>query len=442
LKKTYLLLLAGVIIVGCGGTDGSGLTGGSTSGTTSGSTGGRAIPNSRLSDVAEFQFLYLSGQGRRAVDSIVATIRDGQIQNSASDYFPTTQQGTGTGIRVALDGYTINSLNLNDRIERNVPSKTYSQYPLQITRFERVTTTGYQTLFSGNFTVNPPIPINVSLFPGRQTTLQMKLNDAMFDIQTAGGTTTVDFDEVQFAQENYNLVDQRVNGFLSDFVEFDLRNLAAGDRPQLLSGAPAERVMFSGDAVALVSGSGNNGSIEVLPPTTDITTRFAGIFRLPGDIGGRPTPGTYVVTEPDPRTPNDPNATLLTALQGIWRNHREVLDYANIQNGFSMVAIPNHEDKFPTPDGEDGFQLLIYNQSGSTITAMYQGRIRFTDASNGVIEAWSIDQVDTAGTQNPAIGTASNFEMKNGRVVAGDFVITVQPPNWPFPVTGSFRVLR
>ncbi|MBX3096163.1 MAG: hypothetical protein KF812_04820 [Fimbriimonadaceae bacterium] len=446
MKKTYLLVLAGLVIVGCGGTDGSGLTGGSTAGTTSGSTSGttsgRAIPDSKLTNVAEFQFLYLSGQGRRATDSIVATIRNGQIQNSASDYFPTTQQGTGTGIRVQLDGYTLNSLNLNDRVESNVAAKTYSQYPLQISQFERTTDTGSQVLFSGDFTVNPPIPINAKLLPGRQTTLQMKLNDAMFDIQTVGGNTTIDFDEIQFAQENYNVVDQRVNGILSDFVSFDIRGLAAADRPQLLSGARAERVMFSGDAVAMTVGSNTNGSLEVLPPTTDIQTRFAGIFRLPGNIAGRPTPGTYVVTEPDPRVPTDPTAALLTAMQGIWRNHTEVLDYTNIQNGFSMVVIPSHEDKFPTPDGEDGLQVLIYNQSGGNITAMYQGRIRFTSSSAGVLEAWSIDQVDTAGSNNPAIGSVNNFELKNGRVSAGDFTISVVPTGWAFPVQGSFRVLR
>lgn len=452
MKKAVWWVLAGLIVVGCGG-EGSGLTGGSTSGTTSGTTSGstsgstsggtgRAIPDSKLGNVATMQFLYLSGQGRRAVDSKIAQITFAQLQNSSADFVPREQQGSGNGIRVQLDGYTLNSLTFEERLDLNTTAaRGFAQYPLSVSQIDQTTTTGNSTLWRGNFTVSPPLAVNARLFPGRQTTLQMKLNDAILDTQTVGGVTSPTFNRTQFESENYDPVDNRINGFLSDHVAFDLRQMAAADRPSMSGGTPAERILFSGDAIALASGADTNGSFEVLPATADVTTRFRGIFRLPTQIAGRAVPGTYVVTEPDPRVPSDPNANTLTALQGIWRAHTDVLDYSRTPQ-FAMVAIPNHDDKFPTPDAEDGMQVVIYNLSGSNVVAMWQGRIRFTNTTTGLVECWSVNQIANATPNNPAIGTISNFELKNGRVVAGDFNFTVAPGTFPFPRTGGFRVLR
>jgi hypothetical protein len=73
---------------------------------------------------------------------------------------------------------------------------------------------------------------------------------------------------------------------------------------------------------------------------------------------------------------------------------------------------------------------------------MWQGRIRFTNTTTGLVECWSVNQIANATPNNPAIGTISNFELKNGRVVAGDFNFTVAPGSFPFARTGGFRVLR
>jgi hypothetical protein len=107
-----------------------------------------------------------------------------------------------------------------------------------------------------------------------------------------------------------------------------------------------------------------------------------------------------------------------------------------------MVVIPNSEDAFPTADGADGFQVLAYSHVNGNVRVMYQGRVRFTSASAGVVEMWSVDQIADATPNNPAIGTINNFELRNGRVVAGDFAITTVPAGFSLPQTGSFRVLR
>ncbi|HRI74449.1 MAG TPA: hypothetical protein PLB31_08260, partial [Fimbriimonadaceae bacterium] len=229
MKKAVWWVLAGLIVVGCGG-EGSGLTGGSTSGTTSGTTSGstsgstsggtgRAIPDSKLGNVATMQFLYLSGQGRRAVDSKIAQVTFAQLQNSSSDFAPREQQGSGNGIRVQLDGYTLNSLTFEERIDLNTTAaRGFAQYPLSVSQIDQTTTSGNSTLWRGNFTVSPPLNVNARLFPGRQTTLQMKLNDAILDTQTVSGVTSPTFNRAQFESENYDPVDNRVNGFLSDHV--------------------------------------------------------------------------------------------------------------------------------------------------------------------------------------------------------------------------------
>jgi len=188
------------------------------------------------------QFLYLSGQGRRAVDSKIAQITFAQLQNSSADFVPREQQGSGNGIRVQLDGYTLNSLSFEERIDLNTTAaRGFAQYPLSVSQIDQTTTTGNSTLWQGNFTISPPLAVNARLFPGRQTTLQMKLNDAILDTQTVGGVTSPTFNRTQFESENYDPVDNRINGFLSDHVAFDLRQMAAADRPSMSGGAPAER---------------------------------------------------------------------------------------------------------------------------------------------------------------------------------------------------------
>lgn len=389
------------------------------------------------------RFVFLSGQARRdsrATNSLIATVRDVQIQNSLADFAPSEPQGSGGGIRVQLDGYTINSLGFTERIAAGTATRSFSEFPLQITRLEEVNNlgTGTTTLFNGNFTVSPAIPVNVRLLPGRTTTLNLKLNDAILNWDTT--TSAITFDRFQFELENENPVDGRVNGFLSDYVAYDLRSMTAA-RPRMSNGQFAERILFSGDSVALAFGNDSNGSLEVLPATTGVDVRFQGIIREPQQVADRVAPGTYAITEPDPRNPLDPNASVLTAMQGTWRAHTDVLDYTRAPQ-FAMVVIPNSEDAFPTADGADGFQVLAYSHVNGNVRVMYQGRVRFTSASAGVVEMWSVDQIADATPNNPAIGTINNFELRNGRVVAGDFAITTVPAGFSLPQTGSFRVLR
>lgn len=419
MKKWLVAFTAGAVVIGCGGGSGlDGLTGGNTGG---GGGTGRTVPAPNLGSKAQVQVLYLSGQGRRAVGSQVAVMNNIRVFNSPTDFMPSDHQGSGSPIRVQLDGYTLNQFVFDVPLTTGGQSKTFNQFPLEIAQIDEV---GVGTVFSGPpFLVSPFFPINLQLFPGRQTTLQVVLNDAMlsFDSQTG-----VSFDRQQFEIENLSPTNNKINGFLSDMFAFDVSGLPAVQRPLLTNGNRADTVHFSGDSIGISAGFDAVGSFEMLSPIVI----DQGVLKKETVVGGRKAPGIYTVMEPDPRDPF--GDAKVVAIQGIHRPYTDVL--TNLSD-FGMVAIP-------TTRSSSTYQVVMFNRdSAGTITAMWQGVLLTTSATKGVLRLFSLDQLPDASAAPRATGEV-NFTMSNGMVKTGTFSVTSRPSSFPFPATGGFAVLR
>jgi hypothetical protein len=406
------------VVIGCGG--GSGAGGGGNGGGSGG--GGQLVPTVLLGDVAQVQMLFASGQGRRAPGSTYATLQNFQIQNGPVDFVPSTFQGSSGPIRSQLDGYSLNSVVFSERIID--PEKTFVQLPIEILRVEQEDSGGVlQTIFTGPFRTNPPFKLRATLMPGRQTSIQLNLNDSIVTV----ANNVLNFDRGQFERENYDPADRRVNGFLSDMVSFDLSSVPAVERPEMLNGSGAcDRVFFSGDAIGIGRGFNTQGSFELLNPLVV----DEGVLKAPATVGGRPIPGTYSVLEPDPRDPFNDAATI-AALQGIYREHTEVL--TDIP-AFTVLVLPNTR-------GDINNQVVAFLSSGNTITKCWQGVARFNKATSGIIEIWSLDQLDEGTAFNKAQGTLT-FTKEGGVVKKGVVSFSTTPSGFPFPLTGGFAVFR
>jgi hypothetical protein len=424
LKKALLLFAAAAVVIGCGGggTDAGGTTGG-TGGT--GGSGGRGVPTVNLSGEAQIQVLFASGQGRRAPGSQIAVIQDVQLQNSVIDFVPTTQQGSQSPLRIMLDGYSLNARLFSENLN-GLPEKRLTQFPLKVNQIEEDTGSGSNVVYSGPpVSFDPPFAARVTLFPGRQTTMQVNLNDAILSYDNNTGNVVLN--RSQFQAENYDVADNRINGFISDYVAFDLTGLPAADRPSMQGGAPADYVHYSGEAIAISKGFDVPDSFEILNPVVI----DQGVIRRPTVVGGDLTPGTYTVLEPDPRDPFNTNSRIV-ALKGIYRQYNEVL--LDVPD-FAMVVFPNSR-------GSQDNQVVCFNRSASgRITAFFQGVVRFTGSTAGSIQVWSVDQVDEGTANNIASGFIE-FSKVNGVVRRGKFTFQRVPSGFAFPKEGEFVVFR
>lgn len=424
MKKWFIAFAAGAVVIGCGGGSGlSSLTGGTTG--TGGSTGGgRTVPTPNLGSFAQVQLLYLSGQGRRAPGSQIAVIDNIRLFNDAVDYYPKDQQGSGSPLRIQLDHYTANQFLFDVPLSIGGPSKTFTQFPLEIAQIDEEQGGSFQTVYSGPpVLISPFFDMNMVLFPGRQTTMQVVLNDQTLKFDPVDGVV---FDRAQFETDNYSPVNNKLNAFLSDMFSFDLTAMAPADRPLLSSGQRADMALFSGDSIGISQGYDVDGSFDMLSPVVIDT----GVITKPTVIGGRNAPGIYTVMEPDPQDPFG-NAKLV-ALEGTYRQYTEVLQ--NLSD-FAMIAIPK------TRSTTTHQVVLINRNANGAITAMWQGVVDFNGTSTGDLRLYSLDQLPDATAQPKALGKVS-FNRVNGVVKTGTFSMTVTPTNYPFPKSGGFMVLR
>lgn len=420
MRNGCIAALAVAVVIGCGG--GGGNAGGGGGGAGGGSGGTNPVPTIVLDDVAQVQMLFASGQGRRAPGSTYATIQNFQVQNGPTDFVPSSFQGSASPIRTQLDGYSLNSVTFSEY--QSTPERIFTQLPIEIARVDREDSSGnLQTVFTGPFRTSPPFKLRMNMMPGRQSSIQVNLNDAI--ISVAGNALS--FNRAQFERENYDPADNRVNSFLSDMVSFDLTGVPALERPNMLNGGgTCDRVFFSGDLIGVGKGFDTLGSFELLSPLVI----DEGVLKAKSVVGGRPVPGTFSAVEPDPRDPFNPDAHI-SALLGIFREHDEVL--ADIP-AFTVLILPNSR-------GSSDNQVVAFLSAGGRITTLWQGVARFNSSTAGVIEIWSLDQLDEGTANNKAKGTI-NFTKVGGVVKKGTVSFSVKPAAFPFPDTGGFAVFR
>ena len=423
LKKWLIAFTASAVLIGCGGGSGVGnLTSGG-----GGTTGGRGIPTVVLGNTAQVQVLFLSGAGRRGPqDSQVADIDNVRVYNSPTDYQPTDLQGSGSPLKIGLDNYTLNQFVFDVALKTGGPSKTFTKFPLAIKAIEDK---DGNLLFSGPFEPTPFFDMNLTLFPGRQTTIQVLLNDLTIHWDTTNNVLV--WDRSVFETENYSVTNNKLNGFLSDMISFDVSAVPIADRPLDSKGEVVDMVHFSGDSIAM---SGPFKMVGLQPQATfDVLNPVvidSGVMRKPQIIGGKPVPGIYNVMEPDPRDPFG-NAKI-TAIQGIYRPYT---DFLTNMPDFSMVALPTTRNSTVN-------QVVLFNRNAAgTITAMWQGIIDYNKPTTGVIRLFNLKDLPNAAATPRASGTVK-FTKQGGVVKQGSFAITSVPPGYPFPATGEFVVLR
>lgn len=380
---------------------------------------------------------YISGQGR-AIGSQSAVFR-------YLTYTPGTFDGTivettlSPEVRVALDGYTLNTISLtNASTLAGTDSRFFDTFTLTIQKILQDVGGGSFVEFSNPTDPNAPIleqsfPLALRTFDGRQSTVQVYIDDAM----VSHDGVSLNFDQALFELVNFDPTDNRFNGFLSDYLRFDLSAMGTSARPNLISaqgaGATAEAAFFSGDAISLSATVGPDKVYEVLTPLGHI----AGTWRNP--TSQTPEFGTYTLLEADPRILPIPNAARITALQGIWRNYTEM--FLNL-GSFQMIALPNTEDS-----GNQDIVILQRN-GGGQIVNMYFGFVNYT---SGTFSAFPIDQVDDGDASNELVGVVDGFINASGatvssgtpsRIRGGNFTFASSPLPSGFPASGQFVVFR
>lgn len=429
MRKWLIAFLAGSIVIGCAGGTGTGTTGTPTTGTDGGSGGttGDPIPTVVLpTTYADARVVFLSGSGRtgqgRAPGSLYVKLNNIRFANGPADIIPTDISGSLDGVNMRLDGYTVNKYSFTQQMA-SVPGKVYNSLLIDMTQMSEENLFGnINVVYDETFSI-PEQTVIMPFAPGRQSTLQVFLSDAslFFD-----GDEPV-FDQTSFDIENGTSSSDPLRGFFSDHVAFDISGMAAADRPLMQNGNPAERILFSGDAIGLGRGVQTDGSFDLYAPSFVET----GVLTNPVNVGGDIAPGTYTVLEPDPASITPP-ITKISALQGFWRNYTDVLQ--NVGN-FAMVI-------FPTTRESGQHQVVAFTRSGGTITNMWYGRATISGTSSGTFEIWSVNQLDNMTELNKASGTLTVSTTSQGVVKTGGFTVTTVPADFPLPASGGYAVYR
>lgn len=433
LRKWLLLFAGGALLIGCagGGTDVNTTNGGSNGATTGGDT---RVPTVRLSGNGQLQFAVISGQGRRDIGSQIAVFRRISFQNSDTDFIPSLDQSNFPDMKCQLDNYKLNTRVFGVSIPGNANYREFVEFPFEVYSMEEVTDTGTAQLTNTfpALALTNPLATRLKIFPGRQTTLHIALDDAILLFDPAEGVV---FDRDLFIEKNYDFRTNSIRSFISDMIAFDLTQMAPADRPFLnldpddgLAPVPADMVLFSGDSIGISAGFGTLESFELLDPIRI----EKGLIQQGPVIGSSQAPGVYTLVETDPRDLS--GLAKITALQGSWFPKDQVL--ANIPD-FAMLAIPGSDD-----DNEQ--QLIAWNQNAAgQVTALWQGIVTYDGAGSGVFSLWPINQVDDGNATNEVDGVVKNLVVSTGVVVRGEFEATTGAiSKFPFPKTGAFVVYR
>ncbi|MFM9871945.1 MAG: hypothetical protein ACKVQS_00605 [Fimbriimonadaceae bacterium] len=421
-----MLFVAGALVVGCAGGVGnlSSTTGGTTTGTTTGGTGTtattRSVPSVALpSTTAEVRLSFLSGQGRRLPGSLSAQLRVIRLRIGGTDIIPTNFNGSTDGVNVQLDGFTTNKYGFSQDLGGSA-NKDYQFLSFDITKMYQEEFDGsFTQLFDGSFPVEN-LPVNVPLLPGRQTTMNVYLNNAAVGFSNIFGEPTFDVNE--FNLENALTGANRIEGFLSDMVSFDISGV--GSRPNMNSGGAADKFMISGDSLGIGRSAGFDGSFDLFSPNFVESGVTTNPVQLPDGVA----PGTYNVLEPDPSV-IPPAIVRITALQGTWRDVNSVI--TNLGTTGMIV--------FPTTRAGEEDMAIAYVRSGSQITNLYFGKATVT-ANGGTTTLWPIDQLAIAeGSRTGGFtGTFANLTKVGGVTKDGDYTLTGAPG--ALGATGVFAV--
>jgi hypothetical protein len=354
------------------------------------------------------------------------------VRNSDFDVLATPDP-----VGALLTSYSLYSVSATRLIPAGSAQVTYSLFPLTITQLEGTNSNGDPfATWTGNFLAGT-FDADVMLHRGRDTTFQFNLNDSIITGRDTNGPL---FDINQFNQENLNPISQKIESLFSDYVAFDISSMGGADRPNLIvngnPGPDADMILFTGDSIALSAGFDTLGTLMILDPRVQPMDNVdTGRIDSPVVVGGTATEGTYTLFEPDWRL-IDPSQGIIVSLQGRWRPYTQVL--SNIGT-YMMVIFPNSRDE------DDGFTAVyIRRDLSGDITALWQGPARFSGPDANEIRLTRVRDIVSGLEINPAVGTLGSYVMARGEITSGTFTFPVGtvPADFPFPLTGEFRVFR
>lgn len=447
-KWAYLLVAAAAAIIGCGGSGGgsdSTSTAATSTAATSTATTGRLhvdipTPAGYTRPPGRLEFALFSGQGRAIGDLSLVLNRV-----NLADEFGEVRTDLNARIDVLLSSFTFQILPLVIPMDQNQDSRLFESYTFDPTSLRQdtgstpqVTSCFGQAVADGSFNrVWPPEPlaIDARVFPGRSTLVPIYIDDSMFRIETISDTDCSNrlavFDDTRFRELNTT----PIKGYINDYVEFDLSQMASDKRPPLTSTAgTASRLFVTGDNYALSAG-GAAGAFEVLTPS--VSEPIVGSFREPSQLPGATTPGTFTLEQLDPTDLF--NKRKIVALQGIWRESNKVMsDFAT----WNFVTFPSSKDSFEQ-------EALYFKQSNNKVTEMFYGFVNYDTKQVHLFPVKTI--VD--GIVDPAdevVGTVVSQADRNGNTVVapqltrtGSFNITKQGSlPGDAPTSGDYLVFR
>lgn len=452
-NRAFIFAVTGLVLaIGCGGGGGEGGGGGPT--TTTGGVPGAgpgdsiAMVNLPSSNPASgrMNIAYLPRQGRD-VASISAELREMELRLG----FETFVEPLVSPLFFELNGSEVQNRSAAVPVGVGSNSRLFDTYVQSIWSVI-YDEDGTVTVFDARDPLNPDdpptnplvredFPAAVRILEARETTLEVRLNDAMFDFDFDVNPPTATFRRDIFELANLS-GDGRMQGFISDFVMFDISEMGAG-RPMMGNGVAAQRAYFSGDRFAL-SSTGPSGYFEML--TKDVLVPMPGEFEDSIIIGTSSTPGVYRTVTIDPNDPS-PTPGTITALYGIFRPFTD--------SQFASRSVVRDVGDFevilmPTSSDDDNQQILLIARDSGDIVNLYWGN---ADLSSGTFSAYPIANLPSGSTTGQIDGTLSGYldafavpvgvasPADGGLVRYGRYAITSTHPA-EFEDSGRFIVFR
>ncbi len=403
LRSRALILVSAIlaaILIGCGGGGG-----GKSTNVTTGTSGvpGATQPGDSVEMVnlptpvqpsGRVNVAYLPLQGRGLSD-LTAIIRNIEFNLGAQSFI----EPLGTPITFITNSNAVQQKSASIPVT-NGNSQRFDTFMLNIDQMIDVSNQ-YSTPSDTPYINEQPFAARLTVFPSRESTLPVFLNDGMFNIIDANsdpsGSEQIQFLPDAFIAQNGN----PMNGFISDFLTFDC-SLMGAKRAVMSNGVPANRAYFSGDRFAF-SVSGPTGYFEML--TQDATHPKIGEFQDPSVINSVQTPGVWRTQVPDPTDPT--HTAQITELFGIFRFMVDpaVASRSLIINtgGFEVITMPKTAD-------DDTQQILLIAFTGTKVTNMYWGDAHL---SSGTFVAFPLADLPSGSAVGAIQGTLSGFLDKN-----------------------------
>lgn len=409
------------MVAGCGGGGSGGGNNGGAAPPPDPTTSRVNLPISASQPFGRVSVYYLPRQGRIG-DTLVATISQVELRLGADTFI----QALAQEINFLLNGPEVQSRDANVPLGTS-DSRLFDTYVLTVRQLVFKNDDTDITIGGDNTpALVQDFPAAIRVMRGRETSMEVRLNDGILSVDEFG---QLQFDQSTF--EALNMPDGVVQGYLSDFMMFDISSFTA-TRPIMSNGQTALRVYFSGDRFML-SGGGPTGYIEaygggaLLPrPGEFVDPQPASV--PPGTLVA--TPGEYRLLIADPNDANDPPGNI-TDMRGMFRPF-----YDPALRGISLIIPASTFDVLllPSSSAPDEMQMLfvVHNGNGKT-TNLYFGTANLT---LGTFVAYPAANLPTGATSGEITGTLGGFTGATGGSVLVD-----SPDDAEAVRRGSYQIL-